>query len=216
MKGAPSGPASRTGSPPLGASRGDGKGPASGAPEGEAPGAALTARTRPYAFEYEDDCVESFLVDRAPDKVPARPAWQDVPAWVGELGAVSAREQFVEVTVQGTGGEPVVVTGMNVRVRSTGAPLAWNNFRIGNGCGEVVETKYFSVDLDAAARASRRGRTRTTSRTRSARATRWCSTSRAAPRSTTSAGTWKWSGPRATGTARSASTTRASRSVPVA
>ncbi|MFE6400950.1 helix-turn-helix domain-containing protein [Streptomyces alboflavus] len=151
VKGAPSGPASRTGSPPLGSSRGDGKGPASGDPEGEAPGAALTARTRPYAFEYEDDCVESFLVDRAPDKVPARPAWQDVPAWVGELGAVSAREQFVEVTVQGTGGEPVVVTGMNVRVRSTGAPLAWNNFRIGNGCGEVVETKYFSVDLDAAA-----------------------------------------------------------------
>ncbi|WP_405652129.1 helix-turn-helix domain-containing protein [Streptomyces sp. RK9] len=150
-KGTPSGPSSRTASPPLGVSRGDGKGPASGGPQGEAPGVALTARTRPYASEYEDDCLESYLVNRAPDKVPAMPVSQDVPAWVGELGAVAAREQYVEVTVQGAGEEPVVVQGMNVRVRSTGTPPAWNNFLTRSRCGEIVETKSFSVDLDAAA-----------------------------------------------------------------
>ncbi|MFD0413829.1 helix-turn-helix domain-containing protein [Streptomyces sp. NPDC127108] len=149
-KGAPSAPSPRKGSQAPGASRGDGKGPSSEGPRGVAPEDALTARTRPYAYEYEDDCVESFLVNRPPDKVPGSPAWQDVPAWVGELGAVSAREQFVEVTVQGTDKDPVVVKDMNVRVRSTGEPLPWNNFLIGNGCGETVETKYFSVDLDDA------------------------------------------------------------------
>ncbi|MFE6160474.1 helix-turn-helix domain-containing protein [Streptomyces sp. NPDC056486] len=115
---------------------------------GEDSGTPLTARTRPYA--YKDDCMQEFLVNRRPDEVPERPTAQDAPGWVGDLGAVSARNQYIEVTVQGMGKDTVVLQGMNVRVQSSGAPLAWNNFQMGSGCGGKADTKAFTVDLDAA------------------------------------------------------------------
>ncbi|CAM5685405.1 XRE family transcriptional regulator OS=Streptomyces alboniger OX=132473 GN=CP975_20085 PE=4 SV=1 [Streptomyces alboniger] len=73
---------------------------------------------------------------------------QDAPGWAADLGAVSAGEQLVEVTVQGMGRDTVVLQGMNVRVQSTSSPLAWNNFEMGVGCGGNVSTKSFGVDLD--------------------------------------------------------------------
>ncbi|MGW5867189.1 helix-turn-helix domain-containing protein [Streptomyces sp. NPDC055239] len=115
---------------------------------GEGSGMPLTARTRPYA--YEDDCMQEFLVNRKPDEVPERPTARDAPGWVSDLGAVSARNQYIEVTVQGVGKDTVVLQRMNVRVQSTGAPLAWNNFQMGAGCGGKVDSKAFTVDLDDA------------------------------------------------------------------
>ncbi|WP_241844879.1 hypothetical protein [Streptomyces silvensis] len=120
-----------------------------GTGQGEDPAAPLTARTRPYA--YDDGCVQSFLVNRSADEVPERPVPQDAPSWAADLGAVPADSQYVEVTVQGTGRDTVVLQGMNVRVQSTGAPLAWNNFRMGSGCGGNGNTKSFAVDLDESA-----------------------------------------------------------------
>ncbi|MFF3641288.1 helix-turn-helix domain-containing protein [Streptomyces sp. NPDC002564] len=134
-----------------GVPHGGGEGPASVGRGAEPPGLALTARTRPYADEYEDDCAQSFLVDRETADVPMPPARQDIPAWVGELGAVPAGGQYVQVTVQGLGKAPVVLEDMAVRVHGTGAPPAWNVFHLATNCGETVETKAFSVDLDAAA-----------------------------------------------------------------
>ncbi|MET8685198.1 helix-turn-helix domain-containing protein [Streptomyces sp. NPDC004732] len=131
-----------------GAPRGGRKGTGpSGAP-GKGPGTPLTARVRPYLY---DGCLQSFLVDRKPGEMPEPPADQDVPAWVGELDAVSARRQDIEVTLQGTGRDDIVLRAMHVRVQSSGAPLAWNNFQIRTRCEEEVYTKSFDVDLDEAA-----------------------------------------------------------------
>ncbi|WP_306334734.1 helix-turn-helix transcriptional regulator [Streptomyces sp. KL118A] len=119
----------------------------SGAPA-KAPGTPLAARVRPYVY---DGCQHSFLVNREPGAMPEPPADQDVPAWVAELGAVSARRQHIEVTLQGAGKGDIVLHAMHVRVRSSGAPPAWNNFRIRTRCEEKVYAKSFDVDLDEAA-----------------------------------------------------------------
>lgn len=121
----------------------------SGENNGEDSDAPLAARTKP--FVYEDDCVHSFLVNRKPAEVPRPPVEQDAPGWVGDLGAVTAGDQYVEVTVQGMGKETVVLQDMNVRVQSTGAPLDWNNFQMGSGCGGKAPSTSFAVDLDDAA-----------------------------------------------------------------
>ncbi|WP_405656483.1 helix-turn-helix domain-containing protein [Streptomyces sp. RK9] len=127
----------------------DDKGPAAGRARGADSGAPLTARTEPYA--YEDGCAPSFLVNRKPDEVPRPPVEQDAPGWVGDLGAVPAGDQYVEVTVQGLGKETVVLQDMNVRVQGTDAPLDWNTYQMGSGCGAEASTRSFAVDLDEAA-----------------------------------------------------------------
>ncbi|MFD0417697.1 helix-turn-helix domain-containing protein [Streptomyces sp. NPDC127108] len=116
---------------------------------GKSSDAPLTAHAKPYA--YEDDCTPSFLVNRKPEEVPRPPVEQDAPGWVGDLGAVTSGDQYIEVTVRGTGKETVVLQDMNVRVQSTGEPLAWNDFQMGAGCGGRAATKSFAVDLDDAA-----------------------------------------------------------------
>ncbi|MGK5730673.1 helix-turn-helix domain-containing protein [Streptomyces sp. URMC 124] len=129
-------------------------GPASPAPEGKARGGAagtavpLTAHVRPYA--YEDPCTQRYLVDRAPGDVTPPPPEQDAPAWVSAVGGVAAGEQFIEITLQGTGKDTVVLEGLHVRLQGTKAPLRWNSYVMGVGCGGDVETKAFGVDLDAA------------------------------------------------------------------
>lgn len=111
---------------------------------GDAP---LTAHTRPYA--YESPCSQSYLVNRKPGEMPKPPFEQDAPAWVSELGAVSADQQFVKITLQGTGKDAVVLEGLHARVDSTQAPLAWNAYATGVGCGGDVATRSFGVDLGA-------------------------------------------------------------------
>ncbi|MET8684340.1 helix-turn-helix transcriptional regulator [Streptomyces sp. NPDC004732] len=129
------------------ASRGPGKGPASaGGNGGGTFDVPVTVRTRPYAMD--DPCLQDFLVNRKASEVPEQPAVQDAAGWVGDLGAVPAGRQLIEVTVQGTGDETVVLQDMNVRVQSTSAPLAWNNFQMATGCGGDVAPKSFSIDLD--------------------------------------------------------------------
>ncbi|MEU6122269.1 helix-turn-helix transcriptional regulator [Streptomyces sp. NPDC047123] len=117
--------------------------------EGGDSGAPLTARTRPYAYDHA--CDQDFLVNRKAGEVPERPLKEDWPGWVGDLGAVSAGSQRVEVTVQGTGKDTVVLQDMNVRVQSTGAPLEWSAFGMGSGCHGRAPAEEFRVDLDEAA-----------------------------------------------------------------
>jgi hypothetical protein len=81
------------------------------------------------------------------------PLEQDAPAWVGAMGAVPSGEQYLKVTVQGTGKETVVVDGLTVRMAGKRAPLAWNDYAMGYpgvGCGGNVPTRSFTVALDAA------------------------------------------------------------------
>ncbi|WP_041819544.1 helix-turn-helix domain-containing protein [Streptomyces davaonensis] len=108
----------------------------------------LTVTTRPYAWE--GPCSQHYLIDREAAKVPPPPFEQEAPAWVGAHGAVSAKEQLVTLTVQGTGAETVVLDSLTVRVVAKDTPLPWNDYVMGVGCGGNVPTRPFSVALDAA------------------------------------------------------------------
>ncbi|MEV5989183.1 hypothetical protein AB0L85_30040 [Streptomyces sp. NPDC052051] len=106
----------------------------------------VTVATTPYYWNVP--CDQSFLVDRSPQNVPPPPAQQDVVGWSTALGAVAADHQLVALTVQGTGADTVVLQALHVRVVSSDAPLTWNSYAMGNGCGGGVDTKSFDVSLD--------------------------------------------------------------------
>jgi len=106
----------------------------------------LTVGTRPYV--YDDPCSQHFLVDSEPAQVGPPASEQDAPRWAAAYGAVSSGGQEVALTVQGTGAQTVVLEALHVRVLSRGAPLAWNDYSMGVGCGGGVETKAFDIDLD--------------------------------------------------------------------
>ncbi|MDQ0909074.1 transcriptional regulator with XRE-family HTH domain [Streptomyces canus] len=106
----------------------------------------LAVAIRPYV--YEDPCSQHFLVDSDPEQVGPPASEQDAPRWSAAYGAVSSGEQRVALTVQGTGEGTVVLNSLHVRVLTKGAPLAWNDYSMGVGCGGGVGTKSFDVDLD--------------------------------------------------------------------
>ncbi|MFJ6729759.1 helix-turn-helix domain-containing protein [Streptomyces sp. NPDC091281] len=156
----PSAPASPSGSgepsapafsAPLGAGAGSaGDGPGAGADRNDgAP--PLTVGVRPYAWE--SPCDQRYLIDREPGRVAPPPVEQDAPAWVAAHKGVAAGRQYLELTVQGTGDETVVVKGLRVRTVEKRSPLAWNAYAMGYpgvGCGGGVPTRFFTVALDAA------------------------------------------------------------------
>ncbi|MER5949391.1 helix-turn-helix transcriptional regulator [Streptomyces sp. NPDC001904] len=132
------------------ASAGTSAPPSAGSGGAEAPdsgGAApLSVNTRPYV--YDSPCSQHFLVDSEPAQVGPPAGEQDATRWAAAYGAVSSGEQEVALTVQGSGAQTVVLEALRVRVVSKGAPLAWNDYSMGVGCGGGVDTKSFDVDLD--------------------------------------------------------------------
>ncbi|MFJ4541889.1 helix-turn-helix domain-containing protein [Streptomyces tibetensis] len=117
-----------------------------------APAAApLTVTTEPHAWE--SPCSQRYLVNLPPGQVKPPPSEPDAPGWVAAMGAVPSGEQFMKLTVQGTGKQTVVVKGLTVRMAGKRAPLAWNDYAMGYpgvGCGGGVPTRFFTVALDAA------------------------------------------------------------------
>ncbi|MCO8303195.1 transcriptional regulator [Streptomyces sp. RKCA-744] len=109
-------------------------------------GVPVNVATRPYV--YDSPCSQHFLVDAEPEQVGPPASEQNAPRWSAAYGAVSSGEQRVALTVQGAGKETVVLEALHVRVVTKGAPLAWNDYSMGVGCGGGVETKSFDVDLD--------------------------------------------------------------------
>jgi transcriptional regulator with XRE-family HTH domain len=99
-------------------------------------------------FTWEDPCSQHYLIKADPADVPPRPLEQDAPGWVSALDGISAANQRVALTVQGTGTETVVLESMRVRVVGSDAPPAWNDYTMGDGCGGNVDTKQFDIDLD--------------------------------------------------------------------
>ncbi|WP_406007453.1 helix-turn-helix domain-containing protein [Streptomyces sp. NBC_00637] len=141
-----SAPVSGSASPSGSATAGSSTAPGAGADDT----VPLTVTTRPYAWE--SPCSQRYLIEQGPGRVAPPPVEEDAPAWVARHHAVSAGEQFLELTVQGTGEETVVVDGLTVRTVAKGAPLAWNDYAMGYpgvGCGGGVPTRAFSVALDA-------------------------------------------------------------------
>ncbi|MEU6112514.1 helix-turn-helix domain-containing protein [Streptomyces albidoflavus] len=127
---------------------------AEGKPVAPAPtGVPFHASVRAHAWE--NQCSQRYLVDREPDAVRPPPVEQDAPAWVAAMGAVSADEQVVEVTLQGKGSETVVLQALHVRVVRTGEPLPWTDYGTGVGCGGGVALRAFDVDLDQGSPAAR-------------------------------------------------------------
>ncbi|MGI5456438.1 helix-turn-helix domain-containing protein [Streptomyces sp. CA-249302] len=113
---------------------------------GDSDAVPLTVGVRPYV--YDNPCSQEFLVDSEPAQVGPPANEPDAPRWAAAYGAVSAGQQEVALTVQGTGADTVVLEALHVRIVSKGAPLAWNDYHMGDGCGGGVETKAFDVDLD--------------------------------------------------------------------
>ncbi|MGW3044176.1 hypothetical protein ACWC9T_29975 [Kitasatospora sp. NPDC001159] len=120
-------------------------GPAGAADQGA--GAPITVAVRPSGWETACD---QYVVNRPPSEVPRPPALVDVPAWVSKVGAVPGHYQSIELAVQGTGSDTVVLTALNVRIARTAAPLAWNAYSMGEGCGGGVDVQSYDLDLDAA------------------------------------------------------------------
>ncbi|WP_405659501.1 helix-turn-helix domain-containing protein [Streptomyces sp. RK9] len=116
---------------------------------GAAKGTPVTARVRPFPY-YPTPCAQNFLIDRDPDEVLQPPSEREAPTWVRAMGGVQAAGGFVEITLQGTGDDTVVLERLDVDVRSKSAPLKWNSYQSGNGCGGPVGIKSFDVDLDRA------------------------------------------------------------------
>jgi plasmid maintenance system antidote protein VapI len=102
------------------------------------------------AYKWDSPCSQHYLLNRDASHVPPPPTTEsDARGWVTALGGVASGEQMIALTVQGTGRATVVLEALHVRVVQKGAPLAWNDYAMGVGCGGNVETKSFTVDLDA-------------------------------------------------------------------
>ncbi|MEU0074928.1 helix-turn-helix transcriptional regulator [Streptomyces sp. NPDC006332] len=138
--------ASTSPAPSVSTSRSGGAGAARGG--GSEDGAtAPTVAVNPY--KWDSPCSQHYLVDQKPEQVPPPPSEPDARGWVSALGGVAAGEQMLALTVQGTGKATVVLEALHVRVVEKSAPLAWNDFSMGVGCGGGVDTTSFGVDLDA-------------------------------------------------------------------
>ncbi|WP_225626968.1 helix-turn-helix domain-containing protein [Streptomyces werraensis] len=124
-----------------------------GAPDGERrrSGVPVTVQVDPYAWE--SPCSQRYLADKPAGEMQPPPLEEGAAAWVAAHGAVSSGQQYLRLTVQGTGPETVVVDGLTVRVAGKRAPLAWNDYAMaypGVGCGGGVPTRAFAVSLDSA------------------------------------------------------------------
>ncbi|CAL9459062.1 helix-turn-helix domain-containing protein [Streptomyces sp. enrichment culture] len=119
--------------------------------EGQRSGVPVTVQADPYAWE--SPCSQRYLADKPAGEMQPPPLEEGAAAWVAAHGAVSSGQQYLRLTVQGTGPETVVVDGLTVRVAGKRAPLAWNDYAMaypGVGCGGGVPTRAFAVSLDSA------------------------------------------------------------------
>lgn len=141
----PSATASPTGLAPTATSTAR---PGGSAPERREGGVPLTVDVRPYVWR--DPCSQMYVVDRPPSRMPPPPSEQGARGWVTGLGGVPGGDMLMELTVQGTGEETVVLHALRVRVVEKGAPLPWNAYTMGVGCGGEMTPMSLDINLDAA------------------------------------------------------------------
>ncbi|MFB7296177.1 transcriptional regulator [Streptomyces rubiginosohelvolus] len=101
------------------------------------------------SYNWEEPCGQHYLVNQGPDELDPPPAPQDRRGWAESYGGVEAGNTRLQLTVQGTSREAVVLKGMNVRVVSRKAPLPWSAYLMGNGCGSGITPQTFASNLDA-------------------------------------------------------------------
>ncbi|MFC8230805.1 helix-turn-helix domain-containing protein [Streptomyces sp. NPDC057287] len=100
------------------------------------------------SYNWESPCGQYYLLDQEPDDVPPPPPPQDTRGWARALGGVDGGDMMLELTVQGTSGEAVVLNGLHVRVLGRDAALARSAYSMGNGCGSGITPRSFDIDLD--------------------------------------------------------------------
>ncbi|MFI5640781.1 helix-turn-helix domain-containing protein [Streptomyces goshikiensis] len=138
---------------PSGSGPASGPGSAPGAPSGDGAVSGTPVKVTAQPYTWESPCGQHYLIEKPPAEVGPPPLERDAPAWVAASRAVSAGEQYVTLTLQGSGKETVVLDGLTVRTVGKHAPLAWNDYAMGYpgvGCGAGVPTRSFTVALDAA------------------------------------------------------------------
>lgn len=145
--------ASPSGSPSVKPSAGSGPGQpqSGGAGGGSGSGTGLGAppAVSISSYNWDEPCGQHYLVNRGPDELDPPPAPQDRRGWAESYGGVDAGSMLLQLTVQGTSREAVVLKGMHVRVVSRKAPLRWSAYLMGNGCGSGIAPQTFVSHLDA-------------------------------------------------------------------
>ncbi|MEW1629008.1 helix-turn-helix transcriptional regulator [Streptomyces sp. NPDC089173] len=100
------------------------------------------------SYNWDEPCGQFYLLDREPEGVAPPPPPQDRRGWARSYGGVDAGNMLLQLTVQGTSREAVVLKGLYVRVLSRKAPLPWSAYLMGNGCGSGIAPQTFASDLD--------------------------------------------------------------------
>ncbi|WP_329615524.1 helix-turn-helix domain-containing protein [Streptomyces brevispora] len=100
------------------------------------------------SYNWEEPCGQYYLLDQNADVVPPPPVPQDTRGWARALGGVDGGQMLLELTVQGTSEQAVVLKDLNVRVLNRRAPLKRSAFSMGEGCGSGIEPQSFDVGLD--------------------------------------------------------------------
>lgn len=143
--GPPTGPAATPGE--TGTATGTPPAPpaATGGPAPASPPLRAAVRSHVWAA----GCDHAYLAEPGPSAVPPPPLEADAPVWAAGRKAVHAGTQIVEVTLLGTGADPVVLEDLEVRVAGRRAPLRWNVYEMSQGCGGGLTPAGFTVNLDA-------------------------------------------------------------------
>jgi len=99
---------------------------------------------------WDDPCGRWYLAPKSPAAVPPPPDPDQSQNWAATLGALPAGHLRLEITVQGTGGQPVILHHLYVHARHSGPAPHWSAYNMGVGCGGGVVPAAFTVDLDSA------------------------------------------------------------------
>ncbi|MFI5740045.1 helix-turn-helix domain-containing protein [Streptomyces anulatus] len=143
--------ASPSGSPSVKPSAGSGPGQSQsgGGEGGGGTGLGAPPAVSISSYNWAEPCGQHYLVNRGPDDLDPPPAPQDRRGWAESYGGIDAGNMLLQLTVQGTSREAVVLKDMNVRVVSRKAPLPWSAYLMGNGCGSGIMPQTFVSHLDA-------------------------------------------------------------------
>ncbi|MFJ8971323.1 helix-turn-helix domain-containing protein [Streptomyces anulatus] len=141
----PSGPPSAKPS----AGSGPGQSQGGGGDSGGGTGLGAPPAVSISSYNWAEPCGQHYLVNQGPDDLDPPPAPQDRRGWAEAYGGIDAGNMLLQLTVQGTSREAVVLKDMNVRVVSRKAPLPWSAYLMGNGCGSGIMPQTFASHLDA-------------------------------------------------------------------
>ncbi|MFJ6886599.1 helix-turn-helix domain-containing protein [Streptomyces californicus] len=128
---------------------GDGGGIGNGAGGGGGTGLGAPPTVSISSYNWEEPCGQHYLVNQGPENLDPPPPPQDRRGWAAAYGGVEGGLSRLQLTVQGTSRDAVVLKGMHVRVLSRKAPLPWSAYLMGNGCGSGITPQTFASHLDA-------------------------------------------------------------------